>query len=72
MWGVDPRAAGLTGTLAGAHMAVNTWNQHQRSHNKNQPERVMTGVLGSAFVDADAEFWKIVDQMETIAVPVLS
>jgi hypothetical protein len=60
MWNSDPRCNRWNGTLLGAYQTVNTWNEHERSNNNNQVERIMTGTLDGTFKKADEEFWAIV------------
>lgn len=64
LWRNDPRVGHLSGTLAGAHQAVNTYNEHYRPTNTNQVERVMTGTLGNTFATIDRDFWAIVDSLD--------
>lgn len=66
MWSKDVRAAPWNGTLLGAMQTVNTYNEHYRSRNDNQVERVMTGTLNGTFDKMDQEFWSVVADIETI------
>jgi phage/plasmid-like protein (TIGR03299 family) len=71
LWRQDPRVGNLSGTLAGAYQAVNTWTEHMRTRNDNGVERLMMGTIDGTFTKADAEFWKIVQGLD-ITVPVLA
>lgn len=66
LWTVDPRANKWNGTLLGAYQAANTWNEHFRSRNDNQVDRLMTGTLNGAFAKMDKEFWSIVADVTDI------
>lgn len=66
LWQRDQRAAKWNGTLLGAYQAANTWNEHFKSNNDNQVERIMTGVVSGTFNKMDREFWDIVASVQGI------